>query len=279
MQAARRALRGGETVAAYARRAGCTAGAVHDALRREGVRIPRRRRSETDPRLYSLWRSLLDRCEKPGSQMYARYGAKGVRVCRAWHSFAAFQAWARETGYRPGRGLSLNVRSRGYTPGNCSWVARGAVSREALVAGGHGIRAFGETKSARAWSRDPRAVVSGETIRSRILAGVPAKLAITAKRVTLGEQLKARPYRRIDWKRARRLHVTEGRDVAQTARRLRASPSGVRSGLRRRGWSRRLGLHTVSWMHLQLHLLHSRGAAVDRRMRGSHPPGTSLASP
>jgi len=58
--------------------------------------------------------------------------------------------------------------------------------------------------------------------------------------VKLGEEGTTRAYRRIDWKRARKLHVVEGRSAAETAKLLRASPSGVRGGLWRRGWLREL---------------------------------------
>jgi len=170
--------------------------------------------------------------------MYRLYGAKGVRVCRAWHDFQAFQAWAQSSGYRHGKGLSLRVRSRGYAPGNCAWAIRGEVVREGFAASGRGIRAFGETKSAEGWGRDPRAVVNSQTIRVRIRSGVPAKLAITSKRVTLGQPSEPRAYRPIDWARARRMHLVEGLDTAQVAKRLGASYSGLRDGLRRRGWLR-----------------------------------------
>jgi hypothetical protein len=34
---------------------------------------------------------MLDRCENPAHHAYARYGGRGISVCKRWHDFAAFR--------------------------------------------------------------------------------------------------------------------------------------------------------------------------------------------
>jgi hypothetical protein len=64
---------------------------------------------------------MIKRCHSPADRSYARYGAKGVRVCDEWRgSFENFLAYM---GPRPA-GLTLDrINSRGnYEPGNVRWA-------------------------------------------------------------------------------------------------------------------------------------------------------------
>jgi hypothetical protein len=69
---------------------------------------------------YESWRGMRARCQYPKSNTYRYYGAKGIRVCDRWQSFANFLA---DMGERP-EGMTLDrVNIDGdYEPGNCRWA-------------------------------------------------------------------------------------------------------------------------------------------------------------
>lgn len=287
VDAAQDAIMGGESVAAFARRAGFTGASVRHALRRSGIRVHRRPlmvRDAIDRHLVAIWRSVRSRCEDPRSPQFPRYGARGLQVCEQWKDFTTFRDWSRAHGYEIGRCLALTARSLGYSPWNCVWTARSEAIRLGVLSGkgkAWGIRAFGETKSAQAWAQDSRAKVCGETLRVRIRSGMAPELAITlrpdAKRSAGGAANKGviksqnaamRPT--IDWERVRKLHVTRGLSIADTALELGASYHGVLRGLRARGWMRELATPVHEVIHGKA--LHKAWSAMHERCTSpSHP--------
>lgn len=69
---------------------------------------------------YSSWRSMIDRCTNPVNRSYKLYGAKGIKVCKAW-SESFMQFWW-DMGNRPeGYDLSRLDHDKDYEPGNCEW--------------------------------------------------------------------------------------------------------------------------------------------------------------
>lgn len=74
-----------------------------------------------------VWAGMLSRCTNKNDKRYARYGGRGIKVCRRWHQFANFLA---DMGPRP-PGLSLERKdnNRGYTQSNCVWATRGEQMR------------------------------------------------------------------------------------------------------------------------------------------------------
>lgn len=79
--------------------------------------------------LYNRWLLMRRRCNNPNADDYARYGGRGIRVCRKWDE--SFEAFAADVGPVPGPGLTLDrIDNNGnYEPGNIRWAT---ASQQAL---------------------------------------------------------------------------------------------------------------------------------------------------
>lgn len=70
-----------------------------------------------------IWRSMMARCYNPNMASYERYGGRGIKVCKRWHSYAKFFA---DMGERPSAMHSIDrIRVNGdYKPSNCRWATK-----------------------------------------------------------------------------------------------------------------------------------------------------------
>lgn len=70
---------------------------------------------------YICWCNMKSRCYNKNNKSYNSYGAKGVNVCKRWHSFKNF---IRDMGKRPSDQHSLDrINPFGnYSPDNCRWA-------------------------------------------------------------------------------------------------------------------------------------------------------------
>ena len=76
-------------------------------------------------RLYTIWCDMKARCNPANAKTEPYYAGRGIRVCRQWvESYAAFERWAMNAGYRDGLTLDRRDGTKGYGPDNCRWATR-----------------------------------------------------------------------------------------------------------------------------------------------------------
>lgn len=70
---------------------------------------------------YFAWLDMRKRCLSPASKDYARYGGRGITICKRWSSFALF---LEDVGIAPSKKHSLDrIEVNGnYEPGNIRWA-------------------------------------------------------------------------------------------------------------------------------------------------------------
>ena len=80
------------------------------------------KRSEKLSPTYRTWQAMHTRCTNPKVKSFANYGARGVKVCDRWKTFANFLT---DMGERPpGTTLDREKNEIGYEPGNCRWATK-----------------------------------------------------------------------------------------------------------------------------------------------------------
>lgn len=92
-------------------------------LRAEVVGAKNTTHGESKTALYRVWAAMLERCNKPESPSYRNYGARGIKVCKRWNSYAAFK---KDVGDRPSLLHSLDRvdNDKDYRPSNVRWATR-----------------------------------------------------------------------------------------------------------------------------------------------------------
>ena len=70
---------------------------------------------------YSCWSAMMHRCYNKNRKSYKKYGGRGIKVCKKWHTFKGFKNSFPE---RPSLKHSIDRlnNNKDYKPSNCRWA-------------------------------------------------------------------------------------------------------------------------------------------------------------
>jgi hypothetical protein len=85
------------------------------------------RHGHSKERLYTIWKSMRQRCMNKRSKDYQEYGGRGIDVCDEWNDYEAFRGWAMSHGYDQDAAFGVTTIDRinvdgNYEPSNCRFV-------------------------------------------------------------------------------------------------------------------------------------------------------------
>lgn len=116
--------------------------------------------------LKTTWQGMMQRVYDRNAINYYHYGARGIKVCKRWHSFDFFVA---DMGPKPSEKDTLDREDTNgdYCPSNCRWVDRTTQNNNARS---NTLLTFeGVTLTVTQWAR--RVGLRASCIRSRIRYG------------------------------------------------------------------------------------------------------------
>ncbi len=127
-------------------------------------------------KIYDVYKQMLRRCYEPSCKDYKNWGARGIKVCRAWRTdIASFMAWAKASGYRANVTIERKNVNGNYTPRNCTWIDNRDQARNRT--NHHILNYNGESHSVTEWGR--KLGIKYTTIQSRLRYGFPIERVLT----------------------------------------------------------------------------------------------------
>lgn len=80
--------------------------------------------TKEEKKYYYLWTGMKARCYSERHKQFARYGGRGIKICKQWHDVRVFIDWCIATYPKDGEKYSLDRKNndRGYMPSNCRWA-------------------------------------------------------------------------------------------------------------------------------------------------------------
>lgn len=135
------------------------------------------RHGDTGTRLHNIWRGILKRCDAKDGDIGAKYGGRGIGVCKEWRTYEAFRDWARANGYASDLSIERRDNDGDYEPGNCAWIPMPKQARNRRNT--RRVTALGSTLSLAEWQE--RTGIGWSTIAYRIDAGWSPERAVTER--------------------------------------------------------------------------------------------------
>jgi len=120
----------------------------------------------TKTRIYSIWRSMKQRCTNPVSAAIKKnYQDRGITVCSEWHDFEKFKNWAFVNGYSENLTIERMDNNKGYSPDNCKWatITEQANNKRSNAK----ITYNGVTQNISQWARQLN--IRSDTLRQRLI--------------------------------------------------------------------------------------------------------------
>jgi hypothetical protein len=106
---------------------------------------------ESLSRLHSIWKHMIERCEKDYSDAKKYYQDKGIIVCNEWHNYFIFKEWAINNGYNENLTIDRINNNGNYEPSNCRWIT--ILMQQSNKSNNHFISINGRIETASEWER------------------------------------------------------------------------------------------------------------------------------
>ena len=84
---------------------------------------------KTNTPIHNSWSHMMRRCYERSNKKYHRYGGRGISVCKEWHNFETFKAWAINDWF-PKATLDRIDNDGNYCPENCQWLTASENSKK-----------------------------------------------------------------------------------------------------------------------------------------------------
>jgi hypothetical protein len=135
---------------------------------------------------HRIWLGMRRRCKNKNQVNYARYGGRGVTVCKGWDE--SFEAFLADVGPRPSPQHSLERKKNelGYQPGNVCWATDGEQNRNMRT--NVWVEMNGRRQILKDWARELG--VSYKRVSERIVGGWDPVEALTTPALPVGTHRK-----------------------------------------------------------------------------------------